>query len=82
MILLRMRTLRAFLITVSAYSLLMWLYVIVRILAINDQGCWTSEFIDHIPVTFWQLGIVAFITSGASMFGFLSLKEGAKHETA
>jgi hypothetical protein len=51
-------------------------------LAINDQGCWTSEFIDHIPVTFWQLGIVAFITSGASMFGFLSLKEGAKHETA
>ena len=82
MILLRMRTLRAFLITVSAYSLLMWLYIAARIIVFYDPSCWRSEFIDGIPITFWQLGIVTFITSGASMFGFLSLKEGVKHETA
>ena len=71
MILLRMRTLRAFLITVSAYSLLMWLYIAARIIVFYDPSCWRSEFIDGIPITFWQLGIVAFLVSGVTFFGYL-----------
>lgn len=61
--------------TVALYTGLIWGYVVLRILTLNDAACWSTQFIDGIPVTFWQLGIVAFIASAAGLYYTLKLTE-------
>jgi len=43
------------------YFLLIWLYIVVRIVVSKVQM--NNEFIDGIPVNFWQLGIICFSAS-------------------
>jgi hypothetical protein len=58
---------------VSLYSLLLWGYVCARILISDvDLG---SPFINGIPITFWQLGLAAFITSFAAMLAYIVIRE-------
>ena len=66
-----MRKLKALCLTISLYSGLLWGYIATRIIALSDPSCWASNFIDEIPITFWQLGIVAFLVSGVTFFGYL-----------
>ena len=65
---------RPTLLIIGIYSLLLWAYVILRILAINDPGVWAAEFIGGIPISFWQLGAVAFVTSAGAMWGWMVTK--------
>ena len=60
-----MKHLRPTLFIIGIYSLLLWAYVILRILAINDPGVWAAEFIGGIPISFWLLGAVFLCTTGA-----------------
>lgn len=68
-----MRKLKALYLVFSLYFGLLWVYVCARTLTINDPGCWSTNFIDGIPVTFWQLGIVAVIISGLTAFDYLAI---------
>ena len=68
-----MKPLPALFLTGCVYSFLVWAYVVVRLLVFNIQ-IWDA-FIDGIPITFWQLGIIAFIGSAVCMFGFLISRE-------
>jgi hypothetical protein len=70
-----MRTIRAFLLTLTIYAGLMWAYATLRFLVYNIPT--SAEFIDGISVTFWQLACISFVISGASCFGYLAIKEAA-----
>lgn len=49
------------------YCLLVWLYVVARILLGVSPG---DMFIDGIPVAFWHLGLIAFVASFISALGY------------
>jgi hypothetical protein len=51
----------AFWMALALWSFLAWLYVILRILLNGSDAWWTEEFISGIPISFWMLGIGAFI---------------------
>ena len=64
-----MKPIRALFLTSWIYTTLVWLYCVARII-INeiDPG---DPFIIGIPITFWELGIVAFVISAISCFFYL-----------
>ncbi len=65
----RMKTINAVSATVWLYSAILFAYVVARIV-INRASPW-DLFIDGIPVTFWHLGLVAYVVSAGAMMAFL-----------
>jgi hypothetical protein len=66
------RFLRALLLTVWLYSLLLWLYIVMRVL--GEDVLLFMSFIDFIPwLLFWQLGAMSFLLSAACMLTYLFL---------
>ncbi len=59
------RFLRGLLLTISLYNLLIWGYIVARII-LNDVNPF-DPFIDGIPISFYVLGIVSFVLSFAFM---------------
>jgi hypothetical protein len=64
------RLLRALLLTGWLYGLLLWLYIIMRIL--GEDILLFMSFIDFIPwLLYWQLGALSFLFSAACMLTYL-----------
>jgi hypothetical protein len=64
------RFLRALLLIGWLYSLLLWLYIILRIL--GEDALLFLSFLDIIPwLLYWELGILSFLFSAGCMFLYL-----------
>lgn len=64
------RLLRALLLTGWLYGLLLWLYIIMRIL--GEDVLLFMSFLDFIPwLLYWQLGALSFLFSAACMLTYL-----------
>ncbi len=65
-----MRFLKAFLLTTWLYSLLVWLYIVDRI--IFSRVSLSDRFISWIPYfTFFRLGVISFVLSFVCLFIYL-----------
>ena len=64
---------RAACLTVCVYGLLIWLYVVLRLLLFRISIF--ERFIWDIPVSFWQLAIVSFIASAIGFYGYFRLND-------
>jgi hypothetical protein len=72
-----MKPVKALFLTTWIYSTLLWLYIVVRI-TINKVDPKTL-FIDAVPfLSFYILGIIAFVISFLSLFAYLAQYDGPK----
>ena len=62
---------RALMWATSVYSLLLWAYIVLRIVFSRIDV--HDPFIDGIPISFWVLGLIAFVVSFSSTVIYLSL---------
>jgi hypothetical protein len=67
-----MKSIKALFLTFWVYSTLIWLYCVARII-INNVEPW-DLFINGIPITFWELGSVAFLVSAVCFYAYLYLR--------
>jgi hypothetical protein len=68
-----MKLVKAFFLTTGIYSALIWLYCAARIIVDNIDP-W-DPFINKISITFWELGLVAFLVSATCCFAFLAWRK-------
>lgn len=61
-----MRSWRALWASLAIWAFLGWTYVILRILLNGSDAWWTEEFIMGIPISFYMIGI------GAYVIGFIA----------
>ena len=67
-----MRIPRALLLTTWLYSLLLWLYIVVRITV--DRVDLLDPFIDAVPsLSFLRLGLISFVLSFICLFIYLAI---------
>ena len=73
--------LRSFVLTTALFSMLAWLYVVLRIV-INGVDM-STPFIDAFPIfNIWQTGAIAFVLAFLSVFVYLSLWGNFDHACA
>jgi len=73
--------LRSFVLTTALFSILAWLYVVLRIV-INGVDM-STPFIDAFPIlNIWQTGAVAFVLAFLSVLVYLSLWGNFDHTCA
>ena len=72
-----MKVVKAFLLTTWLYSLLLWFYIVLRIIV--SRVNMTHLFIDSVPyLTFANLGMISFILSFVSLFAYLVLRHDTR----
>jgi hypothetical protein len=66
------RALRALFLAIWAYSMLAWLYIVLRIVVSKVEM--SAPFIDAYPwISIWQTGAVTFVISFVAMFVYLAV---------